>query len=83
MESVIQSSKEETHRQNKSCRDEVQECLQRQIKNLNETKLSRETRKEIRDIKIKIEEIYKNIEKQVEAACVAAEIVAIKPSRLV
>ena len=62
----IKSEKQKVCQQNETCKKEVTECLQRHMKNLKEIEISKE-------IKLKIEEVYKNIEKKVETACAKAE----------
>ena len=64
MDDCIMSEKQQTCRQNESCRKEVKKCLLHQVRNYKVTKLSNEERKEIKDIELEIEELYNNIEKK-------------------
>ena len=73
MENHIKSEKQEICSQNESCKREVTECLQGQVKNLKVTELCRKARKEIRDIKLEIERVYKDIHKKVETVVATLE----------
>ena len=73
MENRIKSEEKVICQKNESCKKEVTKCLLSQVKNLKATKLSRETRKEIRDIKLEIDKVHKDVDEKVETACATSE----------
>ena len=66
--------KMQPNKQNNSNKNEVTECLLRQVRNLKGTKLNRDARSDVRNIKRKIQKVHKSIENQIDSVCKTAEI---------